>query len=771
MRKRSLSFILSMALLLTMAPPVSAANKDTMEPVLKEYKTEIVHDLYSNGRYVNWAGVSSVSQFKDENGRFCFAVDEGDTVRICKTDYGKVTSSISIKKPYSLFGGAVCGSDGSLFLIWGNENNTEDYSVNTILVSKYTANGKLISAAGGNGSEGMPYYYGERFYTKTPFHAGNCDAAINGNLLCVNYARRMYGGHQANTVFVVNTDTMEVQTGITTYNSHSFDQRVTPYSKTGGFLLESHGDCFDRAFTTEVTDAESSLHEMNTFDFWVEEDTYSKYDMGLLNRTRARLGNILETKYGAMLIAASARSLSAKADNEPYDVFVQVFDPEGSVSDPATYVTAGERSGLAGNNGNEQVTNYGVRWLTDFAKSGEDTDVVQAVSVNDDEAVVLFELENSSRYMLLDGKGSILRKATDLGSVSLNTDEDPVYAQGAVQWVSSNKDGKLVIHSLCLDREDAQFWCKDDYDKAAAVESLIASIGTVTLDSGKAIQNARAAYDALTAFQRGLLSDYAEYALTSAEAAYKEKLAEKARADKAAADAVAAMIDSIGTVTLDSGDAIEAARNAYKSLTADQKKLLPDAEKQKLSAAERSYIMLLYPDNPFKDVDESSYFYDSVLWAVNQDPKITTGTSAVTFSPNASCTRGEAVTFLWRACGCEKVEGENPFTDVNPGDYYYDAVLWALKHNITNGMSAEIFGPGEKCTRAQIVTFLWRARGKPAAADSVAFTDVAKKAYYYDSVKWAVANEITNGTSTKTFSPDDLCTRGQIVTFLYRAMR
>ena len=176
-------------------------------------------------------------------------------------------------------------------------------------------------------------------------------------------------------------------------------------------------------------------------------------------------------------------------------------------------------------------------------------------------------------------------------------------------------------------------------------------------------------------------------------------------------------------------------------------------------------------ENPFTDVRDSDYFYDSVLWAVSHDPQITKGTSGTTFSPEDTCTRGQAVTFLWRACGCEKVtDAENPFTDVKSSDFFYDAVLWAYQNKITTGTAATTFGSEETCDRGQIVTFLWRSQGEPAATASISFNDVADDAYYYAPVRWAVEKGITKGTTDKTFSPFDSCKRGQIVTFLYRAV-
>ena len=171
------------------------------------------------------------------------------------------------------------------------------------------------------------------------------------------------------------------------------------------------------------------------------------------------------------------------------------------------------------------------------------------------------------------------------------------------------------------------------------------------------------------------------------------------------------------------------------------------------------------PTVSFVDVPTSAYYYDAVAWAVENG--ITNGTSATTFSPDASCTRAQMVTFLWRAAGSPKSTGGNPFTDVSASAYYYDAVLWAVEQGITNGTSATTFSPDATVTRGQTVTFLWRAGGSTAASGG-SFADVAADAYYAPAVQWAVANGITNGTSSTTFSPDNACTRGQIVTFMYR---
>lgn len=171
----------------------------------------------------------------------------------------------------------------------------------------------------------------------------------------------------------------------------------------------------------------------------------------------------------------------------------------------------------------------------------------------------------------------------------------------------------------------------------------------------------------------------------------------------------------------------------------------------------------------FRDVTQSDYYYDAVQWAVEKG--ITEGTSATTFSPGASCTRAQMVTFLWRAAGSPAPKSTvNPFTDVSASDYYYNAVLWAVENGITTGVSADRFAPGATVSRAQTVTFLYRANGSPAA-NGASFSDVAADEYYANAVAWAVRSGITTGTGNGKFTPNAPCTRGQIVTFLYRSSK
>ena len=170
--------------------------------------------------------------------------------------------------------------------------------------------------------------------------------------------------------------------------------------------------------------------------------------------------------------------------------------------------------------------------------------------------------------------------------------------------------------------------------------------------------------------------------------------------------------------------------------------------------------------NFFYDVPNGAYFYEAVKWAV--DKGITNGLSDTMFGPYESCTRAQIVTFLWRAAGSPEPKAASSFTDVPVSTYYAKAVAWAVENGITNGMTETTFAPNETCTRGQSVTFLYRAL-KGTAGTISSFADVPANAFYADAVGWALSQKVTDGTSNTTFSPDDNCTRGQIVTFLYRA--
>lgn len=284
-----------------------------------------------------------------------------------------------------------------------------------------------------------------------------------------------------------------------------------------------------------------------------------------------------------------------------------------------------------------------------------------------------------------------------------------------------------------------------------------------------AIEAADRAYKALSDEQKGyitvgdsknynaLVERLAKLTSTSASTITKDP-------NEEAASEVISLIEAIGTVTKDSGSKITAARKAYNALTDAQKKLVSNYSV--LTEAEAAFAKL-NSDLPFTDVKESDYYYDAVAWALEKG--ITNGTTDTTFSPNASCTRAQMVTFLWRAAGSPEPSGKaSSFTDVNEDAYYFKALLWAIENGITNGTSTTTFSPDMTCTRGQMAAFLYRSAKTPAVSGNASFTDVTDGDYFSDAVVWAAQEGITNGTTATTFSPYSDCTRGQMVTFLYR---
>ncbi len=175
------------------------------------------------------------------------------------------------------------------------------------------------------------------------------------------------------------------------------------------------------------------------------------------------------------------------------------------------------------------------------------------------------------------------------------------------------------------------------------------------------------------------------------------------------------------------------------------------------------------PTENFTDVNPGDWFYKAVVWAVNAKPAVTTGTTLTTFEPFNNCTRAEMVTFLYRAAGQPAVTNPvNPFSDVTAADWFYNAVLWAVQEKITTGTTPTTFSPNVQVSRAESVTFLWRYAKSPVVVTANPFTDVASAEWYYNAVLWAVQSNITTGTTPTTFEPTKVCTRSEIVTFLYR---
>ncbi|MBQ9413621.1 MAG: S-layer homology domain-containing protein [Clostridia bacterium] len=423
--------------------------------------------IEARGAYHNWDGVSSVAQFVDNSGHFCFAIDGTNTVTVYKTNNGRVLSgTVALKKQHAIFGTALCDADGNFYLVTGETGSDVNSTPNTVFISKYTKTGVHIKTVGDRGGT-----YGGSFCTWIPFEAGCCDAAISGELLTVNYARKMYNGHQSNTLFTVNYKTMNKVDSIGWYNSHSFSQRVVPLSD--GFSYMSEGDAYDRAFTalsvrmTGETVAERN--EENLFDFWVRDGALDDYDMYDVNENFAHMGGITALCDGRIAFAAqSAKSLNAKAAGENEQIFIQIYDPFADLTSADAYTTTGVRSGLAGPNGRTPVANYGVKWLTSY---GNDYTVrnVQIASTDKDKIVVLYELwycdsYKGVQYFILNADGDVLvQSAIADKNARLNPCEMPVFSDGKVYWVGNRYDAYDTVYLYVLDTDNYPDVRKSDW--------------------------------------------------------------------------------------------------------------------------------------------------------------------------------------------------------------------------------------------------------------------------------------------------------------------
>ena len=344
-----------------------------------------------------------------------------------------------------------------------------------------------------------------------------------------------------------------------------------------------------------------------------------------------------------------------------------------------------------------------------------------------------------------------------IGEVTLGSEKAIAKARAAYDGLSDDQK-ELVENAADLETaEEALAQLKTDTAAANAVRDLIDRLSDgdeITLADAKEAAAARKAFSRLSDAQKALVDN--EDVL---------KAAEEAIGDLKAADAVEKAIDAVGEVTINSEEAIKAARAAYDALTDVQKDRVRNAAA--LTDAEKRWAELT--GQRFVDVTQGMYCFDAVRWAVENG--VTLGTDENHFSPDSACTRGQVVTFLWRAAGSPEVIAEHSFVDVAAGSYYEKAVLWAAAEEITEGTSDTTFSPNDPCTRGQVATFLWRAKGQPAAAVNSAnpFTDVLPGSYYETAVLWAAANGVTNGIGENRFAPNDPCTRGQVVTFLFRA--
>ena len=319
---------------------------------------------------------------------------------------------------------------------------------------------------------------------------------------------------------------------------------------------------------------------------------------------------------------------------------------------------------------------------------------------------------------------------------------------------------------------------KDDYKDFSAVEGAVNAVarGKNITEQSEVDAMAKAIEDAIAALVEKPSSSSSSSS-SSSRPSYPITTPDKTENGSVTVTPTSAKRGSIVTITVtpDAGyvlDELTVTDKDGKELSLTKKS---DTEYTFVMPAGKVEIMPSFvkqaeePSRVFVDVKTGDYFYDAVQWAVGKG--ITNGTSAETFSPEDPCTRAQIVTFLWRAAGSPEVNYAMDLSDVAGDAYYAEAVRWALSEGITTGTSDHTFSPDAVCTREQAVTFLWRAAGSPAVSGESAFEDVGADAYYARAVAWAAQNGVTNGISQALFGTGNDCTRAQIVTFLYRAQQ
>jgi hypothetical protein len=417
----------------------------------------LVPEVRPTAGYVgNWGSVSSVQQFLYKNEGMAYAYTKDGKLEIALPG-----GNLTVNMQYPKLGDIISDDDGNIYVVYGKDNETNDFTVQTIFISKYSPTGSLIKTTGFVGESIM----GDTGNTKTPFHAGLCVSAIGNGVLMVNYARTMYNGHQSNNVIGVNIANMS-PVGFDSvreipYTSHSFNQSIL-YGKNIGFVYADHGDAYDRGFviTTDAMTSDAMTTgagiEKIPFHFYLEAN--ANYNMSIVNRTFAQLGGLAETSKGIALVGASAKSISEAAKSEKQNLFVQILNPNANGLNPSAFVGGTNRSGATSNDIRDNsgkplvsVTDYGVHWLTNY--SDVDAIAPQVVSAEDN-LVILWATTDDTFYTVLDADGDVLIPATSLHGIPLNAYERPIYHKGAVYWAavtdSQFSGNRLAVRKIDL---------------------------------------------------------------------------------------------------------------------------------------------------------------------------------------------------------------------------------------------------------------------------------------------------------------------------------
>jgi hypothetical protein len=388
-------------------------------------------------RVSNWARISSVQQFAYKDEGLAFAYVSGTVLLIKAPSF-----ELSLTLQYPKLGDVIADGDGNIYVIWGKDNEA-DSPVETIFSSKYTSSGQHIKTTGFVGKS-SPWGDNDSAKTKSPFDAGNCQSVVaDGKLVCY-YAKHRYDGHQSDNVIAVNiADMSPYQLPNDTYSGHSFNQSVIWSSKISDFLFASQGDAYARGFRVNDSSGKYGNEDENIFHFWIIEN--AGYNMSIVNKTFAQMGGLAEIGENVAFVGASAKSLSASAETEKQNLFVQIFDPQNR-----KFIGGETRTGMTADRlygDHERFTDQGVRWITNYTDKNV---VAPQVVVADNKIVVLWSTEEDSFYTVLDSGGNTILPETSLGSVPLNSFEPPIYHNGKIIYAAS-KNGQLMVINIKID--------------------------------------------------------------------------------------------------------------------------------------------------------------------------------------------------------------------------------------------------------------------------------------------------------------------------------
>ena len=614
----------------------------------------------------------------------------------------QLLTSDSVQMELNLFGGFYAGTDEN-FLVFGQKNPNESDTQEVVRIVKYSKDWKRVSSASLKGAN-----------TYIPFDAGSLRCAESNGMLYILTCHEMYMTsdgyhHQSNMLINVRESDMTItdsRCGIsnisTGYVSHSFNQFLMVDS-TGRLVALDHGDAYPRAAVlcqyntsagSEKISRSVTTGNVVTFSGAVGE-----------NATNASLGGLIE---------ATGKYLSV----------LNTAPQNGN----ANYQSA--RNVALGITDQKNLSSTRTIQLTNYAQGGNTSaSTPQIVKLNDDRFLILWEVYAKASYGGYTNNGTISyvivnREGQTQGQIQTVkgklSDCQPIESNGKAVWYVTNNDAP----------------CFYIVDRNGALRTVdVNNTGTDTSSKDTLQDNAGS--------NNGAMQEP------------EQKPPMNNTLGTSGTPGTPGTSGKPETPNTDSGNSTgqnTVAKPENQTSTGSQNPNLQGQSGNKLR---------------FRDVPESAYYYNAVEWAVKE--QITSGTSVNTFTPDAACSRAELVTLLWRAMGKPKANIQNnPFRDVRKDSYYFDAVLWAYENGITGGTSANAFSPNATVTRGQTAAFLYRAAGSPVVDGKTSFIDVRGDEYYADAAAWAEKNNITSGVGYAQFNPRGNCTRAQIVTFLYR---